>query len=189
MCLLAARARSSSSYSNISGVTASERATSTRESRSSPSTYSSNTASAFVILRGVSRAITPSRAPASVAASYVSCSVSTTGSIVGKPSSGRRNVSDGRSPPVSTMPAGEGSSLDACANSAASSTSARSPGVISTAPSSMRSIRFGSVIAATVRCSASRPSSSASPAMISPSHAAATWPTVGAISRSISGSA
>ena len=189
MCFLASRARSSSVYSNISGVTASERATSKRSSRSSPSTWSSNTASALVILRGVSRAIAPSRAPARTAVSNVPCRVSTTGSIVGKPSSGRRIVSGGRSPPVSTIPAGEGSTDDACANSAASTTSARSPGVISTAPSSMRSIRFGSVIAATVRCSASRPSSSASPAITSPSQAAATWPTVGAISRSISGSA
>ena len=63
---------------------------------------------------------------------------------------------------------GSGSCVDACANIAASSTSARSPGVISTAPSVIRSIRFGSVIAATVRCSASRPSSSRSPAITSP---------------------
>ena len=74
--------------------------------------------------------------------------------------SGPRIVSGGRRPPVSTTPAGEGRTVEACANIAASSTSARSPGVISTAPSSMRSIRFGSVIAATIRCSASRPSSS-----------------------------
>ena len=38
MCFFASRARSSSVYSNISGVTASERATSKRSSRSSPST-------------------------------------------------------------------------------------------------------------------------------------------------------
>ena len=97
--------------------------------------------------------------------------------------------SGGRRPPVSTTPAGEGSAVEACANIAASSTSARSPGVISTAPSVIRSIRFGSVIAATVSCSASRPSSSGSPAITSPWHAAATWLTVGAISRSTSGSA
>ena len=76
---------------------------------------------------------------------------------------------------MSTTPAGEGSAVEACANIAASSTSARSPGVISTAPSVIRSIRFGSVIAATVSCSASRPSSSGSPAITSPWHAAATW--------------
>ena len=103
--------------------------------------------------------------------------------------SGPRIFSGGRSPPVSTTPAGEGSSVDACANIAASSTSERSPGVISTAPSTIRSIRFGSVIAATVSWSASRPSSSGSPAITVPSQAAATWPTVGAISRSTSGSA
>jgi hypothetical protein len=61
--------------------------------------------------------------------------------------------------------------------------------VISTVPSVMRSIRFGSVIAATVRLSASRPSNCGSPAIISPWQAVATWPTVGAISRPISGSA
>ena len=64
-----ARARSSSVYSNISGVTASERATSMRSSRSSPSTWVSNTASALVTLRGASRAITPSCALASVTVS------------------------------------------------------------------------------------------------------------------------
>ena len=65
MCRPAARARSSSVYSNISGVTASERATSIRSSRSSPSTWVSNSASALVILRGASRVIAPSRALAS----------------------------------------------------------------------------------------------------------------------------
>ena len=174
-------------YSNISGVTASECAISIRSSSASPSTWVSNSASALVILSGASGVIAPSRAPASETVSYVSWSVSTTGIAPPKLPSGPRIFSGGRSPPVRTTPAGEGSSVDPWANIAASRTSERSPGVIRMAPSTIRSIRFGSVIAATISCSASRPSSSASPAITVPSTAPATCPTVGAISRPTSG--
>ena len=140
-----------------------------------------------MILRGVSMLMRPSIEPASDVVAYVSCDVATIAGMAGT-SIGSSSAGGGSRPPVRMTPATDGSVRDVCAKSAESRTSARSPGVISSAPSNRRSSRFGTVIAATMTPSASRPSASGPPPISSPSHAARTSAIVGAISRSSAGS-
>ena len=87
------------------------------------------------------------------------------------------------------MPAICGKFADTCAVSTPSTTSGRSPGVTTTAPSKSRSSTCGSVIAATTMPVLSCDSSDSSPLTRVPSQAAIRSATDGALSSGSSGSA
>ena len=90
-------------------------------------------------------------------------------------------------PPVRTTPA-TAAAARRVGEQRSQETSARSPGVISTTRRrSRRSSRFGTVMRRHERRAASRPSASGSPPTSSPSQAASTSATVGAMSRTSSG--
>ena len=184
-----ATARSSSWCSNISGVTASLRATSSRSSRASPSTYSSNSASAVATLRGESLSRRPRRVVSAVAVSLVPKSVSMIGIVVWTPSMSLPTWGASGMPPLRTIPDICGKFADTWAVRTPRTTSGRSPAATTTAPSNSRSSTLGSVIAAMTRPVASCASRRSSPLTSLPSQASIMSPTEGAFSRGSSGSA
>ena len=120
-----------------------------RETSASESTERSNSPSASAYFCGESAA-SRLRAPASaVIVSNVPSSVRAIGSAVDSPS--MTFSIDGLSgkPPLSRMPASDGKVCDSCATRVPTSTSDRSPGTTTTAPSSSRGSTFSSDIAAT----------------------------------------
>ena len=175
--------------SNISGVTASVRATSSRSSSTSRSTRSSNSARAVATLRGEPLCSRPRTEVSACVVSLVSRSVATIGMVAPRPSISRVTCSGSSNPPLSTMPAICGKFADTCAVSTPSTTSGRSPGVTTTAPSKSRSSTCGSVIAATTMPVLSCDNSDSSPLTSVPSQAAIRSATDGALSSGSSGSA
>ncbi len=175
--------------SNISGVTTEVRATSRPLISSSPSTCSAKSFNAVAILRGESLSRRPRRLVSAVEVAWVPRSVAIIGSATSSPSSSRPTCSGSSSPPLRTTPEICGKLADWCAVSTPRTTSGRSPGVTTSAPSKSRSSTLGRVIAATTRPGTSRASWLSSPRTRRPSQAAIRSPTEGALSRGCSGSA
>ena len=185
-----ARARSTRSCSNISGVTAPSAALTpspSRASRSGSSAWSSS-ATAARILRADSAVMRPSTRSSADATAIVPCWADTIGSRTSRPAISRSTCGESWNPPLSTTPDRVGRVRAWCASSTPSTTSSRSPGTITVAPSNSRSMTCGIDIAATTRPRLSRSSSSASPCTRVPSQAATRSPTVGARSSGASGS-
>jgi hypothetical protein len=103
------------------------------------------------------------------AVSYVPRSVVMIGTFEASPSRSRVTDSGSSNPPLSTTPEMEGNVPDASASSVARSTSERSAGMITTAPSSRRGSTFTIDMPATTTARASRVSRSGSPDSTSPS--------------------
>ena len=169
-------ARSMSWCSNISGVTARVRATSSRSSSSSRSTRSSNSARAVATLRGDSF-LQPATHPRQRLLSRRWCRASWRRSAWW--CRARRSAASparaGRSPPLSTIPAIWGKFADTWAVRTPRTTSGQSPGATTTAPSNRRSGGWGSVMAAITTPVASCASSLSSPLMSLPSQAGVVW--------------
>ena len=194
MCAPAARARSTRSCSNISGVTAaslpSDAATPspTRASRWG-SSVRSKSATAARSLRADSAVMRPSTRPRADATAIVPGSADTIGSRTSRPATSRSTCGESWKPPLSTTPDRVGRVRAWWASSTPSTTSSRSPGTMTVAPSKSRSMTCGIDIAATSRPRLSRSSSSASPCTSVPSQAAIRSATVGARSNGASGTA
>ncbi len=187
MCFLLRRARSMSSYSNISGVTTSDFGTSRSRTTDSPATWASKAAFAVSSLRCEPVLSMPRVSAARDDVANVPRLVVMIGSRWPSPSTSRVTCGAGVKPPLRMMAESEGNVGAACAETSPRITSDRSPGVITTAPSWMRSSRCSMLIAPTMTPSASRASSAGSPAVRSPSTAVMSSPTVGAESNGISG--
>ncbi len=182
------RARSTSSYWNINGVTAPTDSMDASSSTPSMSIAPSTSASAVSILAAESAWMPPRASARAAAVEKVSSRVDTTGSCAPTPSMSRHTSARGCSPPVSTSPASDGNASDRCADSIARTMSSRSPGVTTTDPSVRWLSTLGSVMAATTTSCASRDSRAWSPSSSSPSMRAVTPRMLGASSRGASGS-
>ncbi len=111
------------------------------------------------------------------------------GIVTPRPSMSRATWPARGSPPFSTIAEICGKVGEVCAISTPSTTSGRSPGVITAAPSNSRSRTFGIVIAATTRPVTSRLSRDSSPLARVPSTAVSRSATEGALSSGSSGMA
>ncbi len=181
MCLRSARARERSSCSNMSGVTTSGRSTWRASSRAAPSMFCSNRARAVSTLRCESTVRRPRTFAAADAERKVPRPVWMIGTDGSMSSSRRETCSGGYTPPLRMIPASDGNDLAVCATSSPRRTSVRSPGVMTTAPSTSFSRRFSNVIAPTSTSNTSRPSRVSSPLTSCPPTAFINCPTVGAV--------
>ena len=110
------------------------------------------------------------------------------GIVVRSPSMRRPTWGASGMPPLRTIPDIRGKFADTWAVRTPRTTSGRSPGTTTTAPSNSRSRTLGRVIAATTKPVASCASSRSSPLTIVPAQAAIMSPTEGAWSSGSSGS-
>ena len=184
-----ARARATRSCSNINGVTAPAAPTSSppRSASRSGSSAASSRVAAARSLRADAVVIRPSTRPSAVATAMVPSGAAMIGSRTSRPAMRRSTCGERRKPPLSTTPESVGSVRAWWARSTPRTTSSRSPGTMTTAPSKSRSMTCGIDMAATRRPRLSRSSRSASPWTRMPSHAVTRSATVGARSRAVSG--
>ena len=171
MCRRRPAATSTSWCSNISGVTAVVRDTSSRSSRATPSTCWANSARAAAIFRGELTVSRPRTEVSAAEVSWVARSVAMIGMVAPMPSSSRATWAGSSMPPFRTIADTCGKFAERWAISTPSTTSGRSPAVTTTAPSKRRSSTFGIVIPATSRPSTSRSSRAGSPETSVPSQA------------------
>ena len=143
------RACSTSSYWNISGVTAPTDSTARSSSTASMSMDSSTSSIAVSILRCESAWMPPRRPASAAAVANVSKLVEMTGSLAPVPSMSRHTDASGRRPPERMSPDSDGNVSERWAESMARTMSVRSPGVMTTEPSRRWSRTFGNVMAAT----------------------------------------
>ena len=182
------RARLSSSCWNISGVTRAERMTAMRSSSRPRSTPDSKTPSARAIFLGLPGPIPAYTSVTEIAVEKVSVRTARMGTAERLSPSRRRSTwGAGRNPPVRTIPATRGYDEAASASSVPTVMSARSPGVMTRLPSSRWSRKWGSSIAATLKCSTSPSSRCGSPCSISAPSASRISPTVGLSRRGSAG--
>ncbi len=181
------RARSSSSCSNIIGVTRSERATDSRPRSSPVSTCRSNRPSAVSSLRGVAEFNRLCSEKSSAAVGKLLPATDTTGVPGASFEASVRMSWLGRSFRVSSTPA-IGGVPEVCAASAPMTRSERSPGVTTRQPGVRAFRKFGSMAPPKTKSRASRASPASSPRSTSPPSARVIWATVGAESDLSSGS-
>ena len=139
------------------------------------------------ILRCDSRVSRPRVPLAALAVRNVPSSVTRIGRRAARPDTSRLMVGEGLKPPVRITPARFGKPSAWCASSRPSSTSLRSPGVMTTAPGWSRSSRCSTLIAPTSTSRTSRESSVSSPPMSVAPTASASSRSVGANSSESSG--
>ena len=187
MRLRAVRAFSSSWYSNMSGVTAAEWASPSARVNSSVSTFCSKRARAVSKRRCEPAARRPRVPMTRTAVSYVSRSVCTIGSEESRPAMSSCTAGGSGKGPLRMMPEIDGKVPEEFASSSPSSTSVRSAGTMTIAPSVRRGRMLLSDMPATTTSSTSRVISSSSPRRSRPSRRSMMSRTAGATSSTSSG--
>ena len=187
MRLREVRAFSSSWYSNMSGVTTAEWASPSARVNSSVSTFCSKRASAVSKRRCDPAARRPRVPITRTAVSYVSRSVCTIGSDESRPAMRSSTAAGSGNGPLRMMPEIEGNVPDEFASSRPSSTSVRSAGTITIAPSVSLGRMLLSDMPATTTSSTSRVMRSSSPRSNRPPRRSMMSRTAGATSSTSSG--